>query len=187
MQRSLVTWWLALTLAISITGAVDGGHLVNALALAPDRIWHGQVWRLVTWPLIEDRPITLILTCISIYRFGGRLEAVWGERRLRRLVLHLVVAAGVATCLVDAVFAAGIARCGGWAVGDLLVISWARQFPTTGLNLWSALTLRGSRLVGFVVATTVIIAIFAGPTYFVPELVACIAAALYPSGWLASR
>jgi hypothetical protein len=128
--------------------------------------------------------MALIFTGVAIYHFGGELAVRWGERRLRRFAIELVLAAGVATCLLDAAFHHGVARCGGWAIADALVIAWARQFPSATLQLYGVLQLQGRSIVRLVVATSIVYALYAGPIAMAPELVACIGAALYPRAWL---
>jgi membrane associated rhomboid family serine protease len=179
--------WLAITIAASVVAALDGGFVAQLAALAPSKIWHGQVWRLVTWPFVERGPWPLILTCVAIYQCGGDLAVRWGERRLRRFMVELVLAAGVATCLLDAVFHHQIARCGGWMVADTLLVAWARQFPNQTVVLYWVLKLRGRDIVRVVIAVNVVFAIFIGPVASAPELVACLAAAWYSPTWLASR
>ncbi len=178
----LVTRWIAVTIVASIIAAVDGGWLASWAALAPTRIWHGEVWRLVTWPFVEPGPMSLVLTCAAIYKFGGELAVRWGDRRLQRFATQVVVAAAVATSIGALVFRGGyVMRLGGWAVGDMLVIAWARQFPQAGLQLYGLITLRGRDLIAMTVGTAVLFAIFYGPIAMAPELVACGAAALYPT------
>jgi membrane associated rhomboid family serine protease len=181
----LVKRWIALTLAASIVAAVDGGWLASWLALAPSRIWHGEVWRLVTWPAIEYSPLQLVFTCIAIYKFGGDLAIRWGERRLQRFMLQIVVGAAAVTTLLALV--AGnryMQRTGGWAVIDVLVIAWARQFPTLPIRLYSMIVLRGRDVIRLTVAVAILFAIYYGPIVMGPELFACTAAAAYPNGWL---
>ncbi|HEY1546398.1 MAG TPA: rhomboid family intramembrane serine protease [Kofleriaceae bacterium] len=175
--------WLALTVAASLVAMLDH-RFATLAALEPSRIWRGELWRLVTWPFVERSPMSLIFTCVAIYHFGGQLAYRWGERRLRRFAIELVLAAAVATCLADAVLHHGIARCGGWAIADALVIAWARQFPTATLQLYGVLQLQGRAIVKLVVATSIVYALYAGPVAMMPELVACIGAAAYPRGWL---
>lgn len=180
-----MTRWIAVTIVASIIAAVDGGWLASWTALCPDRIWHGQVWRLVTWPFIEVGPWSLIVTCVIIYKLGGELAVRWGDRRLRRFMLEIVIGAAAVTCVVDALARTHLQRFGGWVIDDVLVIAWARQFPSAGLRLYyGLLTLRGRELVAITVATAVLFAIYLGPVYMAPELAACAAAALYPTGWL---
>ena len=144
------------------------------------------MWRLLTWPLVELGPIGLALTLASIYKFGGELAPRWGDRRLRRFILQLVIAGGVVASLGALVsdHAWNMARSGGWAVCDALVISWARQYPLSKIRLYGFLELNGQKLVIFTAGVTVLIAISSSPFVMAPELVACLGAALYPRDWL---
>jgi len=180
-SSTFVTRWILVTLVASIVATLDGGWLASMAALAPSKIFHGQVWRLVTWPLIESGPLSLVLTCAAIYKFGGELAVRWGDRRLRRFVGQIVVGAAVVTCVLAAV--AGqtyLQRLGGWALTDALVIAWARQFPEATLVLYHVLVLRGRELIAVTVGVAIIYAIYDGPIVMAPELVACAAAAAYP-------
>jgi membrane associated rhomboid family serine protease len=182
-SSKLVSSWILVTLAVSIVAAIDGGFLHHWLALTPARIFRGEVWRLVTWVLVVPSPLSLVFTCVVIYKFGGELAPRWGDRRLRRFVLELVLAAGVAGTLVGLVFEPmwRMERVGSWAVNDLLVIAWARQYPNAFLQLfYGMLTLGGARLIAFTVGVTCLVAIFVGPLWMVPELVACFGAFYYP-------
>jgi membrane associated rhomboid family serine protease len=184
-SSKLVERWIVATLAVSIVAALDGGFTSSWLGLAPSLVWRGQVWRLITWPFVERGPLQLVLTCAAIYKFGGELAVRWGDRRLRRFVLQVVLAAAVVTCVLAALTGArGVFRLGGWAVADLLVIAWARQFPGAVLQLYGLLQLSGASLVRFTLGVAIVFALFVGPVYMAPELVACAAAALYPREWL---
>src|SRR5437879_5949077 len=101
-QSNTTTKWIVATLTCSIIAVLDGGWLARWFALAPSYVWRGQVWRLVTWPLVEIGPMQLVLTCLAIYKFGGDLAVSWGERRVHRFVLEIVIAAGIVTCLLAA-------------------------------------------------------------------------------------
>ena len=174
--------WIAVTLALSVIAWLDGGFLAHWLALAPARIWRGEIWRLVTWVFVEDSPMSVAITCIAIYRFGGELAPRWGTRRLQRFMLELVLVVGVATALVGLAFhdVWRLHRLGGWVVSDVLIIAWARQFPTATLNMWGMVQLRGMQVIAFTIGFIVLIALAIGPLWIVPELVAVFAAFLYP-------
>lgn len=185
MTSKFVTRWIGLTLIVSVIAALDDGFVATWAALAPAKIWHGEVWRLVTWPLVEPGPMGLLLTCLSIYKLGGELAVTWGDRRLFRFVRHVVLAAGATTCVVTAVLGGSyMHRVGGWAITDALVIAWARQFPLRTLNLYGLVAFRGQELVKVTLAISVLFALFWGPISMTPELVACAAAMLYPKGLL---
>jgi len=180
----LVSRWLIATLVLSLLAAVDGGHVASWAALAPDRVWRGELWRLVTWMLVESHPVSLLLTLAAIYRLGGELAARWGDRRLRRFVAEIVIATGLATCLLGTLPGAYVFRLGGWAVADLLVIAWARQFPERTLVLYGLVHLDGQRLVAVTIGIAIVFAVYFGPIAMAPELAACAAAAAYPPGRL---
>jgi membrane associated rhomboid family serine protease len=187
-SSKLISAWIWITLLASIAAAVSGG-LMGWAALAPARIWRGEVWRLVTWVFVEPGALALILTCASIYKFGGELAPRWGERRLRRFLIEILGGAAVVTALLGLISTEVWHRryLGGWAVCDVLVIAWARQYQDSVLVLYGLLRLNGRNLITVVIAITCTYALFAGPLAMAPELVACAAAYSYPGAWLARR
>jgi membrane associated rhomboid family serine protease len=185
MASKLVNRWLVLTLVVSIVAALDGGWIVSWAALSPSRVWSGEVWRLVTWPLVETGVLSLVITCAAIYKFGGELAERWGDQRLFRFVRQIVLSAAVVTCIVGIIPGLGyVHRLGGWAITEALVIAWARQFPDRTLSLYGLVAFRGKELVQLTLAIAVLFAIFHGVVASAPELVACAAAALYPRSWM---
>lgn len=184
MTRGLTTQWIALVIAASLIGALDGGWLASWTSLDSSEVWRGQVWRLVTWPFVEQGPLLLVIHCIAIYKFGGELVVAWGERRVRRYMLQIVVGAALATCVLAAITGAHVDRIGGWAATDALLVAWARQFPQHSLILYGMIELRGRQIVRILVGTAIAFAIYYGPVVMAPELVASLAAAMYPRGWL---
>jgi membrane associated rhomboid family serine protease len=186
-SSKFISTWLLVTAAASIVSMVDGGWLRGWMAFAPERIWHGQVWRLVTWVLIEGGPWNLAFTCACIYKFGGELAPRWGDRRLRRFVLQIVVGASAIASILALLSELSwhLHRCGGVLVSDALIIAWARQYPNDVIRMFGFIELGGQRLVAFTVGVTVLIALASNPFMMAAELVACIAAATYPRRWLA--
>lgn len=186
-RSEVVSRWIVVTVVASVWAMLDGGWLVRLTALEPDRVWHGEVWRLVTWPLVELGALGIAFTVASIYKFGGELAPRWGDRRLRRFILQLVIAGGIVASLGALVsdHAWNMARTGGYAVCDALVIAWARQYPTATLRFYGFLELNGQKLVIFTAGVTILIALSTNVFVMMPELVACVGAALYPREWLA--
>ena len=185
LRSNFVSRWILVTLVASLVGAVDGGWLASWASLAPSRILRGELWRLVTWPLVEQGPLQLVFTCAAIYKFGGELAIRWGDRRLRRFVVEIAIAAGAATTVLAWVIGTSyMRRLGGWAMGDALVIAWARQFPDATLVLYGLLSLRGRELINVTFGVAIVFAVFVGPVWMAPELFACLLAARYPQAWL---
>jgi membrane associated rhomboid family serine protease len=183
---TLVMRWIALTLAASLLCVLGAGWLASWTALIPSRVLHGELWRLVTWPLIQLSPLTLMLTCVSIFKFGGELAGRWGDRRLQRFVIEVVIASATITCLLAALVGeTRMVRIGGFAIVDALVIAWARQFPRAPLVLYGLLQVSGRQLIIMTIGAAVLIALYTSPMWMAPELVACAIAATYPGSRLA--
>jgi len=182
----LISTWLLVTFGASLVSWFSGHWLAGWVALSPSEVWSGQVWRLGTWILVEAGPYGLMITLVSIYKFGGELAPRWGDRRLRRFILHIALAAGLVTVLGALVsdHAWHMSRCGGMAVGDALCIAWARQYPTSEIRVWGLLALSGTKLVWVTAGFTIMMALAYGPFVMAPELVACLGAAYYPRAWL---
>jgi membrane associated rhomboid family serine protease len=178
-QSSLVTKWLAITIAASLIGVIDGGFMIHWASLVPHRVLSGEVWRLVTWPFVEVAPLELILTCMAIYKFGTELSVRWGERRLFRFAAEILLIAGVVGVIASTITHTPLLHLGGWAVGDLLVIAWARQFPNRALSFYGLVTVHGRQLVYLTIAITAVYAVYIGIVPFAPELTACVLAAFY--------
>jgi membrane associated rhomboid family serine protease len=187
LGSQLVSTWLVITAVASIVAIVDGGWLASWTALAPAEIWRGQIWRLVTWVFVEPSPWSLVFTLAVIYKFGGELAPRWGDRRLLRFMMQVVIAASLATALLALVSDLTwlVQRCGGLAMTNALIIAWARQYPGYTIRMFGFFDLGGPRLVGATVGVTILIALGSSPFWYAPELVATLVAALYPRGWLA--
>src|SRR4051812_19448909 len=136
-SSKLITLWLAITITASTIGFLDGGWLAGWCALEPRRIWHGEIWRLATWPLVELGLISLVVSCMAIFGLGSELAGRWGDRRLHTYMAVVLVASGVAFSLASvATGDASLWHCGGLAAASALVIAWARAFPERTLVLW---------------------------------------------------
>lgn len=175
---------IALVLGLSLVAVIDarsGGTLYLQLALVPEAVWHGQLWRLATWPFVMGGPLALIYTCIVLYTCGSDLLTVWGRRRYLRYLAAVVLATGAATSLVGLVLPGvwGLPYLGGMVLAHVIVIAWARQFPEQPVQLYFFLIVRGETLVNAIVAVTAVFALYFGIDWMMPELLAVAAALLF--------
>jgi membrane associated rhomboid family serine protease len=181
------TRWLIATVACSVIAALDGGYLIRLLSLSPIKVVHGQIWRLLTWPLVDLSALSLVFTCFAISKLGDDFANASGERRLQRFAIQIAIGTGVITFACAALRGGWyMTATGGWAMCDALVIAWARQFPTEQVDLYG-LKLGGTRLVVFTLAVTLAFAYWRGFAGWIPELAACVLAMLYPRWLLAAR
>lgn len=99
--------FLAILAAISmlVYGLGDTGQrFLLRLALLPDKVWSGQVWRLVTWPLANGFEQRLLWTAVAVallWYFGSRLEEQIGRIRMTVLLGALIVFPGIIGALLD--------------------------------------------------------------------------------------
>lgn len=175
------------TLVVSLAAAIAaraGVDAYGALALVPGRVWGGEVWRLVSWPVVEASPWALISGCIALYFFGGQLAGAWGAGRFGRYVGGVVLFAGVGTVVLATIVPAAWMRphLGGFAVGNALVVAWALQFPDRTIPVHMLLRLGGPVLAYGIVGVTVLYAVFYSVAAVLPELLAGLGALLYMSG-----
>jgi membrane associated rhomboid family serine protease len=175
---------IAATLAMSLVAAIDaraGGELYHHLALLPEAVWRGQVWRLVTWAFIQGGPLSLIFACVVLYVFGSDLLISWGPSRYLRYLAGIVLIAGIGTSLIALVLPAtwDLLHLGGMVIGDALVIAWARRFPDRPVSIYFLLLLRGRALVSVIVAITLLFAVFHGIAWMLPDCLGVAAALLH--------
>jgi membrane associated rhomboid family serine protease len=170
---------LALTLVGTIVGAVLFRNDVPLLAwvgLAPAAVWHGQVWRLLTWFFFAPGigPLSLIFWAIMLLVFGRDLCDAWGWRRFVGVYLGIGALAGLITCLIALVWRGllGTSYMDSWPVIDALVIVWAFLFPTRQIMFNFVVPVAGRALAWITVAMTVFFALMSGLAVFLPHMVA---------------
>jgi membrane associated rhomboid family serine protease len=153
----------------------EGGVLVGA------RVWHGEIWRLVTWVLFELSPIGLLFACLTLYWFGRDLVYAWGEKRFLAFYFGVAAAAGAVTCLVGLVWpvVAVFPYAGSWAALDGMLVAWGLMNAKRELHLFGLVRLTGRHLVWLTLGLTALYALFSGVAPFVPHL----AAALLVFAW----
>jgi membrane associated rhomboid family serine protease len=168
---------IALTAGSSLTAAFLGRHtadLVQWVSLIPSQVWHGQVWRLVTWPFIEQNPFFLIFACLSLFWFGPPLAQRSGSPRFLALIGYTILAAAAGTCLVALVDPEVMAHryVSSWAIITGLVVIWGLTFSDQTVRIWMIIPIRGYWMAWGSVALTVVLAIYYGWAGFLPELFA---------------
>lgn len=167
---------LAVTLGCSLVAAFGSrrwAELFAMGALVPARVLHGEVWRLVTWSVLETSPLGLLFTCLFLYWFGGDLARDWGSRRFFLAYLGVAMTASVATCLVALVDASVREHTylGSLALGGALAVAWGLWFPTRVIRIYFVIPIKGLVLAWGTVALTVAYAIYDGWERLLPGLI----------------
>lgn len=114
-----------------------GQRFLFRLALIPDAVWSGQVWRLVTWPLANGFNQRLLWTAVAIallWYFGSRLEEQIGRTRMTVLLGALIVLPGI----VGAVL--GLPQAGIRSVEIAVLLIFIAEYPNIrfffGIPAW---------------------------------------------------
>jgi membrane associated rhomboid family serine protease len=176
---------LAATL-LGVAGLRNGMPLLAYVGLAPAAVWHGQVWRLLTWSFFDPgiNPLSLLFWAMMLLLFGRDLCDAWGWRRFTAVYLCIGAAAGVATCILALAWP-GLMRADfmdSWPVVNALVIAWALMFPTRQILFNLVIPVSGKALVWITVGGTVFFALLYGVGQFVPHLLALGATFVYVHG-----
>ena len=171
---------------VGVAGLRNGLPLLAYVSLAPAAIWHGQVWRLVTWFFFDPgiNPLSLIFWTMMLLLFGRDLCDAWGWRRFLRVYVGIGVAAAVVTCLIALVWRGLLDAeyLDSWPVVNALIIAWALLFPTRQILYSLVIPVSGKALVWITVGGTVFFALLYGIGRFVPHLAALGAMFAYMRG-----
>jgi membrane associated rhomboid family serine protease len=71
------------------------------LALIPDLVREGQVWRVVTWPFVNDPDLWTIITIAIFWYFGTEIESRLGRNRFAIMLVALAVVPGIVATIFD--------------------------------------------------------------------------------------
>jgi hypothetical protein len=61
------------------------------LYLSADKIQHGEIWRIVTWPLVNTPSIWSVITLVFLYIFGRQVEAEMGRFKFAAFIGWITV------------------------------------------------------------------------------------------------
>jgi membrane associated rhomboid family serine protease len=161
------------TLVASIVGA-QSRAVLSAGVLIPEGVFVGQVWRLVTWVLFEQDPLSLIFASLGLFWFGGELVRLCGPGRFLLAYFGLAAAAALATCLLAFAWPGlrPLGFLGPWPVVSALIIAWAIYFPSRDIFVYFVLPLRGRNLVYATLGGTLLFALLGGFARFIPHFAA---------------
>jgi membrane associated rhomboid family serine protease len=177
---------IIVTAVVSIAAALGARNgapgLTMAGLLVVPAVWHGQLWRLVTWVLYETDALPLVFACLTLYWVGSDLARSWGARRFLLFYFGVAVAAAALTTLLGLVWpaVAAIPQGGSWPVLDALVVAWGLQYGHREIRLYGVARLTGRQLVWLTIGVTVLYALFRGLPAYVPHL----SAELLVLGWM---
>src|SRR5215207_8747514 len=115
--------------------ALDTSALAS-LALLPDDVLDGQIWRLITWPVANEPDLWTVITIAIFWYFGREIEGLLGRDRFAWFLAIVTVVPAVVATYPFARFFFGIPA---WAIGAVFV----------GLEVLQLIGLRNERGIVF--------------------------------------
>ena len=193
--RAVAGLLLAMLAASAVAWGSAPGGLGSMLTLWPSRVLEGEVWRLVTWPLVQPSLWTLLFVGITLWWLGTQLVGDWGERTFLLRLIAIAAGAGIVTSVLGLLWpAVDVPHPGGWAVTVALLLSFGLLHPGAQMSFFGLVPLNGRLLARLIVFGAVLLAIFDGLAHVVPHLAAMAIAWLQVTGrtggrrlWLRAR
>jgi len=98
---SALTWIISAVVAGSVLQLVferffNSGAFQQLFALTPAALWHGEVWRLVTYSLLHGGLLHFVLNCLGLFLIGREIAPILGSRGLFQFYLSTAVLGGLA-------------------------------------------------------------------------------------------
>jgi membrane associated rhomboid family serine protease len=162
------------------------------ILLDSDKVAEGEIWRLITWPLVNEPSIWTIFLFFILYLLGNQLENLMGRRPFMFFLLMLTVLPGAAVFLYGLGDSPSQLMYGLRYVELGVLIAFAAQYPTArfwpgvpaygivgviyGLDILQALSVRsGSQLIMLIaVAATALIGFrsfgYANDLHWLPKI-----------------
>jgi len=69
--------------AVYLLSLLSNGTFVHLVTFVPERIFRGEIWRLITFVFVpmDFSPLYFLLSLMLYYYLGSQLESVWGSAR----------------------------------------------------------------------------------------------------------
>jgi membrane associated rhomboid family serine protease len=99
--RVLACLLVAVSLAAVIGKLSRAYDLYHCLVLSSPNFWNGQVWRLVTYPLLPVGVLDFVMNGLIIIMLGGLLERVWTRGEFWSYCAIPVVGTGLAKVILS--------------------------------------------------------------------------------------
>lgn len=114
---------------VGIIAWIISPSLTGVLALEPQEVLAGEVWRLFSWPLIDGISLWSLLNLALIWLFGRDLEAQTGRSRMLALFGGIWLSLTLTTTLTG-LLVPGTALYGLGMVEFCLLLLWIAEWPT---------------------------------------------------------
>lgn len=100
----LASAFFVIEFALSKTSAI---YLGSILGLSAERMLHGHIYSLLTYPFVSRSVIEVILNSLMLWLMGSEFEANWGLKRYLSFIFTVVVGGGLLYLGVSILFFSG--------------------------------------------------------------------------------
>ncbi|MDR3460277.1 MAG: rhomboid family intramembrane serine protease [Verrucomicrobiae bacterium] len=155
--RGILTVWViffVVALAGTLTHTFD---LERWLAVESAAVWHGQVWRVVTYALLPAGMMDLLTAGFGLAILGGQLERHWLRGELSSYCLITATVAGLVQVLLSPLPMAGEAPV---MLGLLVAWVFVCGHETVNLPIFGPVSVR--QIFFIVVAVSLVVMLFSG-------------------------
>jgi membrane associated rhomboid family serine protease len=168
----LIAFGLWLAFAVGTHWAGVSEEVVALLCGNTLLILHGQIWRLITAPLVQDwhGPWGLVFVLFTLYFFGVPLEERWGGKRFVRFLIGTALVGSLFQVFFDVALPLSIRSSlgsdywyGGMTVGSGLCIAWALHHSNSVVRLYGILPITARGMIGLTLAYPLLYLIFRNP------------------------
>jgi membrane associated rhomboid family serine protease len=86
----------------AVIGKFSHGYDLNRwLAVSGPNFWHGQVWELITYPLLPMTVLDFVFNSLMIVLLGGLLERIWSRVEFWAYCAVAAIGAGLAKIILQ--------------------------------------------------------------------------------------
>ncbi len=161
LMLAVFVLWLVYAVGLNWGGASE--QVFFALAGSTERILHGEVWRLLTAPMLHypvgGGGVSHVITALlGLYFFAPRLEELWGPKRFLRFVALSSVLAYALQMLVELLLPSSLAErlVGEYWFGlspalGAIAIAWALTFKNQVVQLFFVIPVSSRMLILWIV------------------------------------
>ena len=107
VNKSLIILSSALFILDFILARTAGFDLGSMLGMSADKVFHGHIYSMITYPFISRSIIEVILNCLMLWLMGSEFESNWGSKRYLSFILSTILGGAVLYLLVVGVFFQG--------------------------------------------------------------------------------
>ena len=124
------------------------------LAATPETVLAGQVWRLVTYPIVNIGIISVLFDLLLLWSFGSELEPQWGSKGYALFLLLATATGGIlgiaAVLALKSPFGAGYGFAGPLTA---VIFAWMLEAPHAPTNFFGVLpmTRKGFAIIALIV------------------------------------